>query len=303
MALFVALAGCGGTGTSPSASNQPYPATGLVLLSLADGSEHASASVGTDPVAVIVSADGSLAFVADSTPGDVYAVSLPDLKVAWKQHVGGAPFGLLLQSGSLYVSLYDGGAVVELNPATGVKVRTFPIAPRPAVMTVDAAGRVIVAGTGGRVEYLNGTSLTGGAGFGIAAVGDQIWTADYERAELVRADGHRVGLPIPVFPFWLSAGSSNHLLVAAEGPREDSDPGGVFDLNTATLQFTTLATPRDPDQVLMSGSRVFVPAHSDGHVLIIDGGKKTVWAQGIAPVGLAVDSTHNLLVVVTNSHE
>lgn len=250
-----------------------------------------------------VSADGAFAFVADSAPGDVYGVTLPDLKVAWKQHVGGAPFGLLLQSGILFVSLYDGGAVVELNPATGAKVRSVSITPRPAAMSVDANGRVIVAGTGGRVEYLDGTGLPGGAGFGIAAVGDQIWTADYERAELVRGDGRRVGLPLPVFPFWLSAGTPGHLLIAAEGPREDSDPGGVFDLNTATLQFATLATPRDPDQVVLSGSRVFVPAHGDDRVLVIDGGATTIWAQGIAPVGLAADPALNLLVVATNSHE
>ncbi|MEP6751349.1 MAG: hypothetical protein ABI959_01215 [Candidatus Dormiibacterota bacterium] len=297
----MAFAGCGGS--APAASSQPYPATGLVLLSLTDGSKRASASIGTDPVAVIASADGSFAYVADSAPGDVYGVKLPDLKLAWRQHVGGAPFGLLLNSGSLFVSLYDGGSVVELNPATGAKVRTVPVTPRPAAMSVDATGRLIVAGTGGRVEYLDGTSLAGGAGFGIAAVGDQIWTADFERAELVRADGRRVGLPLPVFPFWLSAGSTGHLLVTAEGPREDSDPGGVFDLNTATLQFSTLATPRDPDQVIMSGSRIFVPAHGDENVLVIDGGAVTTWAQGIYPVGLAADPTQNLLVVVTNSHE
>jgi len=69
------------------------------------------------------------------------------------------------------------------------------------------------------------------------------------------------------------------------------------------LQFTTLATPRDPDQVLMSGSRVFVPAHGDEHVLVIDGSTTTAWAQGIAPIGLAADPVLNLLVVVTNSHE
>jgi DNA-binding beta-propeller fold protein YncE len=299
----VALTSCGGSAPAPAASDQAFPATGLVLLSLADGSKRASVSVGIDPVAVIVSADGAFAYVADSAPGDVYAVALPDLKVAWKQHVGGAPFGLLLQSGSLYVSLYDGGAVVELNPATGAKVRSVPITPRPAAMSVDANGRVIVAGTGGHVEYLDGTSLPGGAGFGIAAVGDEIWTADYERAELVRAGGRPVGLPLPVFPFWLSAGSPGHLLIAAEGAREDSDPGGVFDLNTATLQFTTLATPRDPDQVVLSGSKVVVAAHGDENVLVIEGGATVRWAQGIGAVGLAADPMDNLLVVVTNSHE
>jgi len=112
--VLVGLAGCG---TSvPVASNQPYPATGLVLLSLTDGSTRAAASIGSDPVAVTVSIDGATAYVADSSPGDVYAVGLPALKISWKQHVGGAPFGLLLHSGSLYVSLYDGGVAYMAIP-------------------------------------------------------------------------------------------------------------------------------------------------------------------------------------------
>jgi outer membrane protein assembly factor BamB len=250
-----------------------------------------------------VSANGALAYVADSGPGDVYAVRLPDLDVAWKQHVGGAPFALLVQSDSLFVSLYDGGAVVELNAATGAKVRSVSIAPRPAAMSVDAHGRLIVASTGGGVEYLDGTSVPGGRGFGIAAVGEQIWTADYDAAELVRADGRRVGLPLPVHAFWLAAGHGSHLLIAAEGAREDDDPGGIFDLNTETWQLTTLATPHDPDQVIVFGSRIFVPAHGDEHVLVIDGSVTTNWAEGIAPVALAADPLLNLLVVVTNSHE
>jgi outer membrane protein assembly factor BamB len=250
-----------------------------------------------------VSADGALAYIADSGPGDVYAVRLPGLGIAWKQHVGGAPFALLAQSDSLFVSLYDGGAVVELNAATGAKVRSVSITPRPAAMSVDAHGRLIVASTGGRVEYLDGTGLPGGRGFGIAAVGEQIWTADYDGGELVRADGRRVGLPLPVHAFWLAAGHGSHLLIAAEGAREDDDPGAVFDLNTETLQLITLATPRDPDQVIVDGARIFVPAHGDEHVLVIDGSVTTTWAEGIAPVAVAADPLLNLLVVVTNSHE
>jgi DNA-binding beta-propeller fold protein YncE len=301
--FIVALAGCGGQAPAPAASNQTYPATGLVLLSLTDGSKRGSASVGTDPVAVTVSPDGAFAFVADSAPGDVYGVKLPELTIAWKQHLGGAPFGLLAQAGSLFVSLYDGGAVVELNPTTGARVRSVPVTPRPAAISVDLSGQVIVASTSGHVEYLDGSHLAGGEGFGVATAGGQIWTGDYARAEVVRSDGRRVGLPLRVFPFWLASGSSGHLLIAAEGAHEDSDPGEVFDLNTATLQFTTLATPRDPDQVVMAGSRVFVPAHGDDQVLVIDSSSTQAWAQGIAPVGLAVEPTHNLLVVVTNSHE
>jgi len=68
---------------------------------------------------VIVSEDGATAYLADSSPGDVYAVRLPRLTVAWKHHVGGAPFGLLLHGGSLFVSLFSGAAVVELDPSSG----------------------------------------------------------------------------------------------------------------------------------------------------------------------------------------
>ncbi|HKV88724.1 MAG TPA: YncE family protein, partial [Candidatus Dormibacteraeota bacterium] len=72
------------------------PATGLVLVDLKGGAQVASLSVGTDPVAVTVSADGAFAYVADSSPGDVYAVNLAHRAVSWRSHVGGAPFGLLL---------------------------------------------------------------------------------------------------------------------------------------------------------------------------------------------------------------
>jgi outer membrane protein assembly factor BamB len=87
-----------------------------VLLSIKDGATRGSASIGKDPVAVIASDDGRTAYLADSAPGDVYAVSLPNLRVTWKEHVGGAPFGLLLHGGRLFVSLFDGAAVLVLDP-------------------------------------------------------------------------------------------------------------------------------------------------------------------------------------------
>src|SRR6202030_25016 len=100
---------------------------GPVPLSLGDASYHTSASIGTDPVAVIVSGDGATAYLADSSPGDVYAVRLPDLSVAWKRHVGGAPFGLLLHAGRLFVSLFSGAAVVELDPMSGSKLAAHAV--------------------------------------------------------------------------------------------------------------------------------------------------------------------------------
>jgi DNA-binding beta-propeller fold protein YncE len=300
--VLVAAAACGNS--TPAASNHTYPATGLVLLSLTDGSKRAAASIGTDPVAVIVSEDGATAYVADSAPGDVYAVRLPDLRVEWKQHVGGAPFGLLLHGGRLFVSLFSGAAVVELDPTTGARAGSHPVPQGPAVMSVDARGRVVVAGTRGQVNYLDGTSLRAGNGFGIAVVNGEVWTADYERAELVPAgDDHRVGLPLPVFPFWLAAGTSGTLLIAAEGAREDGDPGGVFSFDVASAKFTTLGRPRDPDQVVQSGSTVLVASHGDRQVLAIEGGLTRAWAPGAAAVAIAPDPSLNLLVVAVNNHE
>ncbi len=253
---------------------------------------------------MIVSDDGKTAYLADSAPGDVYAVTLPQLEVAWKHHVGSAPFGLLLHSGRLFVSLFSGALVVELDPKSGTQLATHTVSDGPAVLGVAPDGRVIVAGTRGWLDYLDGTSKPAGNGFAVAVVGGTIWTADYQRGELVPVGGdHRAGLPLPVFPFWLAPGAGMSLLIAAEGKTEDSDPGGVFSFDTMVGSFSTLATPRDPDQVVQSGSTIFVAAHGDRDVLAIAGGRSSGWARGAAAVAIAPDPSLGLLVVVVNAHE
>ncbi|HEY4887795.1 MAG TPA: hypothetical protein VIJ58_04350 [Candidatus Dormibacteraeota bacterium] len=300
--MGLAAIACGAS--APATSTRAYPESGLVLLSLADGTQRGSGSIGTDVVAVIVSDDGKTAYVADSSPGDVYAVRLPGLQVAWKQHVGGAPFGLLLHGGRLFVSLFDTTSVLELALASGIKLATHPVPQGPAAMTIDAAGHVVVAGTRGQLNIIDGGRLAAGNGFGVAFAGGQLWSADYERAELVPAgDDHRVGMPLPLFPFWLAAGTGDTLLVAAEGGTEDTDPGGVFSFDTMTGAFVTLATPKDPDQVLQSGSTIFVSAHGERDVLAIQDGRSSAWAKGAAAVALAPDPALGVLVVAVNANE
>lgn len=301
MVAGIAAVACGPT---PTIEPSRYPETGLVLLSLQDGSLRGSAPVGSDLVAVIVSDDGKTAYLADSAPGDVYAVNLPGLKVAWKHHVGGAPFGLLLHGGHLFVSLFSGALVVELDPRSGAQLATHTVHDGPAALAIGPDGRVMVAGTHGQVDFLDGTSTPAGNGYAVAVVNGQVWTADYSRAELVPLGGdQRVGLPLPTFPFWLAPGAGGTLLVAAEGAAEDTDPGGVFSFDPVTGSFTVLATPRDPDLVLQSGSTVFVAAHGDRNVLAIQGGKAAVWAHGAAAVALAADPALGYLVIAVNAHE
>jgi outer membrane protein assembly factor BamB len=292
---------CAGSSSPQAGSHE----TGLVLLSLTDGTKKAEATIGSDPVAVIVSEDGATAYVADSSPGDVYAVRLPSLHVAWRSHTGGAPFGLLLHDGRLFVSLFSGAAVVELDPATGKKLASHPVKAGPGMVSLDASGRVIVAGTRGEIDYLDGTSVRAGHGYAVAVSGGDMWTADYERAELVRAgDLHVAGLPMPLFPFWLAPFGAGTILVGAEGPDEDNDLGAVFVFDPATEKFDTLALARDPDQVLLSGETTFIAAHGDRHVLAVlaDGTTKT-WASNLPAVALAADPTLNVIVVVANDHE
>jgi outer membrane protein assembly factor BamB len=276
-----------------------------VLLSLTDGSKKAEAAIGSDPVAVIVSADGRTAYVADSSPGDVYAVTLPGLHAIWRVHLGGSPFGLLLHDSRLFVSLFLGSAVVELDPATGRMLATHKVADQVGMLGLDSMGRVVVASFLGEIDYLDGTSMHAGDGFAVTLVGGDLWTADYERAELVRVrDQHVVGLPKAVFPFWLAPGRDGTILVAAEGAEEDRDQGAVFAFNPATESFESLVTARDPDQALLVGDATFVAAHGDRKVLAVmhDGSVKT-WASGIPAVALAADSPLNTLVVVVNDHE
>ncbi len=278
---------------------------GLVLLSLTDGAKKGAATIGSDPVAVIVSDDGATAYVADSAPGDVYAVKLPDLKVTWRTHTGGNPFGLLLHDGHLYVSLFSGAAVVELDPTSGNQLASHRVGGQAAMVGLDASGRVVVASLLGEIDYLDGTSIRAGRGFALAVAGADVWTADYERSELVRIrDHHAVDLPTTVFPFWLAPGKAGTILVAAEGRDEDKDEGAVFAFRPASETFDTLAITRDPDQALHVGDTVFVAAHGDSKVLAVgaDGTVKT-WADRLAAVALAADTEMSMLVVVVNRHE
>lgn len=282
-----------------------YPAGGLVLLTPTGGFIR-SATIGSDPVAVTLSDDGKLAYVADSSPGDVYAVRLPGLAVVWERHLGGAPFGLLVHGGHLYVSLYSGDAVVQLDPTTGAVIANVPIHHHGAGMAVDATGTVVVASDEGRLIAADGgSSRAGDRAFSAALVAGSIWTADYPTGYVSRAAdaASRRRLPDPLHPFWVAPGAGGTLLVSAEGQNEDSDRGAVYAYDVARDSFTLLDRPIDPDQAVQWGPATVIAAHGSRSVDVVDSGRLSTWARGAAAVALAPDSALNLLVVVVNAHE
>ena len=292
------MAACGDS--SPIA----FPSSGLVLLDLASGAQVASLSVGTDAVAVTLSADGSIAYVADSSPGDVYAVKLSQRRIMWRAHTGGAPFGILAGADRIYVSLFTAGMVDELAPDTGRVLASHPVGGDPAVMATGSNGLPLVALHSGGVAKLDGTVTAGGQCYGILAAGGDVWTCDYRQARIIRmSDGLSLAVPMGLSPFWLAPGARSTMLIAAEGSNEDGAAGGVFRLDLASGRFSTLARPKDPDQVSESGDAVYVAAHGDREVLRIEGGSTSAWARGASAVALALDPALHLLVIAVNAHE
>jgi len=77
----------------------------------------------------------------------------------------------------------------------------------------------------------------------------------------------------------------------------------VFSFDPVSSGFKILATPKDPDLVVQSGSMILVAAHGDGHVLVLQDEHSSTWARGSAPVALATSDALGLLVVAVNAHE
>jgi DNA-binding beta-propeller fold protein YncE len=254
---------------------------------------------------VAVAPDGGQAYVSDNVAGDVYAVALPSLSERWRAHVGGRPGPLLADADRVLVSLFDAGAVLELEAASGTELARHAAGSGPGQLAM-AGGEVWVASSAGGVRSLSGGSRSAPAGFGLATtVGGELWAADQRGGGVVRvADGRRAPLPEGLHPFWLAAGEGPTLLVAAEGEDEDEDRGGVFMLDTRDLALTRLDSPRDPDLVTSAGGRVFVAAHGERQVRVLEPGRPPIaWASGVEAVALAADEPLGLLVVVADARE
>ena len=299
LAVLLALpAGCG----SPAAPAPP-PAAGLLVYGL-DGGLRASAALGRDPLAVALASDGATAYVSDNAAGVVRAVAVPRLRLRWQAAVGGRPGPLLAVAGRLLVSLFESAQVAELDPSDGRLLARHPVGPGPGQLLL-AAGRVLVACSDGRVWDLAGGSRPAGPGFALGLGAGGTWASDQAGGALVRLeDGRRLQLPPGLHPFWAAAGPEGSLWVTAEGADEDADPGAVVVVD-GSLRPRVVAAPRDPDALAAAGGRVYVAAHGERELLVLDsaGRRLATWGRGSSPVAVAVDTRQALLVVVTNARE
>jgi sugar lactone lactonase YvrE len=287
-------------------SNQPPapPKQGVLLLALSDGSYRGQAELGQDPLAVSISPDGNEAYVVDNGGGSVYAVSLPNLRVRWSSRLDGAPTSVVTDGDNLWVSLYAAGQVAQLNRRTGDVIDKWAVGPGPGAI-VFQQGQPWAATAAG-VWQVKGRKQADIHGFGLALVGGTLWAADYDKGQVVRvSDGQTVSLPPGLHPFWLSAGSSGNLLIAAEGADEDHDLGAVLTVAPSATEPRSLLRVTDPDQVLEAGGKIFSASHGDREVDVLtsSGGHVGSWAKGGAAVALAVDDALGLLVVVTDERE
>lgn len=96
-----------------------------------------------------VAVDGETAWVA-GLDGRVFAVDAPSGKVVRTFAVGGAPRGVAVADGDVWVSLRDARAVVRLDATTGAEVARIPAGGRPWPVA-SGAGFVWVATLEGRL--------------------------------------------------------------------------------------------------------------------------------------------------------
>ncbi len=283
------------------------------MLYRLDGSFRAALALGQDPIAVALSPDGRTAYVSDNAAGTVRAVSIPQLAVRWQAHVGGRPGPLLVtrgvggsphQTDSVLVSLFEAGQVVALGLSDGSVLARHTVGSGPGQIVL-AGSRILVACADGRVWDIAGGSTPAAAGFALGTGAGGTWAASQASGQLVRLeDGSRVSLPPHQHPFWAATGPDGSLWISAEGDDEDRDPGAIAVLDSS-LHTRVVASPRDPDAVVNAGDRMFVAAHGEHSVLVLDreGRRLATWAQGSAPIALAADVQQGLLVVVTNARE
>jgi DNA-binding beta-propeller fold protein YncE len=200
-------------------------ATGVVVpVSLAKGTPEPGIPVGSDPVAIAITPDGSTAYVADSGDGTITPIALPSGTPGPKIVVGGNPvdIGITPNGDAAYVmDGLDAGAVIPItlseNPArdvVGAAISAVSGEAEAIAVSPDGSSAVVVGGTGANL-----ISLPSGAQLGSVISGTFTAVAispDGTTALLGFTDG--TGGSNGVLRVKLSAGTSGTPIILAGEP-------------------------------------------------------------------------------------
>jgi YVTN family beta-propeller protein len=139
-----------GLGTVPGAVLRPpqirWGAAGIAPL--AAPPSRATVPVGAGPVSLVISQDGTRAYVSDFGSGAVSVISTATKTVTATIPVAGGPWGLALSPGGqrLYVACHGGNNVSVVDTAAGTAVGTVPEIGNPVHLAVTPGGaRLFVA--------------------------------------------------------------------------------------------------------------------------------------------------------------
>ena len=219
-------------------------AVGLPLLLSGDD----TIDIGSNSIARINAADGSLAFATD---------------------LGQRPGASAIGFGSLWVAEPDEGVVVRLDLEDGTVTDRIPVGSSPAGVAVgggsvwvsnsgDGTVSRIPAGAGEVTQKFN----VGAGPSGIAFGGGALWVADSIVGVLVRVDPNSGKTkPVPL------AGQPSGVAFTPDGVWTSVSPAGIsrVDPSTSTVTFTE-DVGSGPTAVLRAFGSIWVANHLDGTV-------------------------------------
>jgi YVTN family beta-propeller protein len=154
--------------------NPLLPGTQISIINPAAAIEAAPVTVGTSPVAITGTSDGSRVYVANQGSNNVTVVN-SDGSVKTTIPVGTSPSAIAINQDSSLVYVVNSGSnsVSVIDTATEAVTTTIPVGPNPTFAKFDpVALRLYVANTGGNtVSVISVTSLVATATVGANPTG------------------------------------------------------------------------------------------------------------------------------------
>jgi YVTN family beta-propeller protein len=260
-----------------------------------------------------------LVYVALREEDAVGIIDTRDHRVLARIAAGDEPIQALLSPDRtyLYVSCLASGEVLRISTSTFQLVDRFRVADQPLDIAFSADGRTLyAAGSGtsslsvinlgsGAVHRLSLPSLTSGP-YGLAVAGLTVYVTDLEGGQVLALDTQgtiQATIPVAGEPRSLALSPDHRTLYVTSFSR-----GLLTAIDVASNQVTrsmelpfqgTFAVAPNPD-----GSRVYVTAHADGAVGVVDpvaGTVLQVLDVGADPRGLSFSPSGDQLFVTSSA--